>query len=596
MKLENLTFWHLAGLLAVITAVVFSPIVANGFVHLDDALLIYRNPAVQQISFWSLKEIFTTYDPELYVPLTLLTYQIEHALFGLNPVVYHSTNLLLHIGSSILLLWIFLTLTNNRFVAFLCSLLFAIHPLQTEAVAWAAARKDVLSGFLFFASIAAYVRYQKEEARRWYRKSIGLFALALLAKVSVIMLPLVLILLDVWQRRPLARRALIEKSPYFLLSLLFGVIAIMGKTRNLESTDPLTTVLLAAKSTLFYLWKLLIPMHLGAIYPEFGPVTLHNPQFLGIAIGLGVLLIIGLIAAWKSRTAAFGLGFFLLMLIPNYTNFFKNAFLFFASDRYVYLALPGLFFLIALAVDRLMNAQRRWIATLTASVTGIVLVFFAGLTATQARIWKDTVALYENTLADYPEATLVWNNLGDHYMQTGNFAKAEEAFERAVALDPALIVIRVNLGNAYREHGRIEEAMRNYQRAIDMAEQKEHPGPEELSGYYFLGEILDQMGRSAEGLAQFERAIAKGPDYAETYFNLGLQYQKKQDLPKAEEFFSKAVTVDPVYARAHYHLAATLAEQGKIDAAIESLERSLEIDPHQEKAREHLENLQKIRR
>lgn len=595
-RIQHLRPWHLCALIALATLATYLPsVLTNGFVHLDDALLITRNPAVHQLSFWSLQQIFTTFDPELYVPLTLLTYQIEHAIFGLNPVAFHCTNLILHSANAILVFWILLILSQKRFLAFFGALLFALHPLQTEAVVWAAARKDVLAALFFLGSLLMFLLYRRDYRQQFYRWSIVLFFLGLLSKVSILMLPIILFLLDWKDGKPLTRESIKEKIPYLALSVVFGIIAIIGKTQNLASTDLPTTLLLMAKSTLHYLWKLILPLHLTALYPQQDPVTMGSPAFQASVAGVLMLLVIAVLLARRSRHVAFGIGFFLLMMLPSGTNFLKNEFLFFASDRYIYLASVGVFFLIALGFHHAWESRKRFTALGAKSLAIVIVTACAGLSAVQARTWKDTPTLYEQSLRFYPRSVLVWNNLGDYYMQTGDFAKAQEMFERALALDPSLIVLWSNLGNAYRENNQYDRAIAAFQEAIRRIEAKERPGPAELSAYYFLGELLDQMGKREESLRQFERAIEQGPTFAETYFNLGLQHQKHKDSARAEAAFRRAIAVDPIYARAHYHLAAVLAEQGKIAEAIAELEESLRIDPHQEKAQEHLENLRRMR-
>lgn len=159
MNLSRLRFWHLPTILIAVTAILYLPHVGNALVTLDDRMLITRNPFIQQLTPWSLRMIFTTYDPELYVPLTLFTYQIEHLIFGLAPQIYHFTNLLLHIGSAILVFQVIRRIFRSDLTGFVSALLFAVHPLQSEAVFWAAARKDVLSGFFFLLSLFFYLQY-----------------------------------------------------------------------------------------------------------------------------------------------------------------------------------------------------------------------------------------------------------------------------------------------------------------------------------------------------------------------------------------------------------------------------------------------------
>ena len=196
---------------------IFGKSLGNDFVDFDDGLLIFENPIIQEISVWSLKQAFTTYDPELYVPLTMISYQIDHLLWGMNPFGFHLTNLVLHTMNA-LLVTLFIRLLMRRLsyhlLPVLCGLLFLVHPLHTEAVAWASARKDVLSSFFFLLSVCSYLQWREREKKEersgklLYSFSIFAFALGLLAKVSIIMLPVILLLIEWLQGRSLREKTL----------------------------------------------------------------------------------------------------------------------------------------------------------------------------------------------------------------------------------------------------------------------------------------------------------------------------------------------------------------------------------------------------
>src|SRR3989338_4884726 len=200
------TFWLLT-LLTVAPLLVYLPsVLHNGFVSIDDGLLITKNAAVQSLNPRTLWHIFTSYDPELYIPLTLFTYQMEWALAGAQPILFHLTNILLHIGSGIFLFLLLRRIFSVEIIAFFGALIFLLHPLHTEAVALAAARKDVLSAFFFLGSLYFYERsrQEKKEVFPWW--SFAFFLLALLSKVTVVLLPILLILLD-WRRGDILRGA-----------------------------------------------------------------------------------------------------------------------------------------------------------------------------------------------------------------------------------------------------------------------------------------------------------------------------------------------------------------------------------------------------
>ena len=592
MQLSRIRLEHIAIAIVLLCIAVFGMHLGNDFVLLDDGILIFRNPFVAQLTPWSLKMIFTTYDPELYVPLTLFTYQVEHLLFGFTPFFFHLDNLLLHSANALLVLTIMYRITrNNLAIAAFVAMLFAIHPLHTEAVLWASARKDTLAALFFLLSMDAYLRYRSRENKQWYIGSILFFLLALLSKVSVIMLPFILLMLDVREKRPL-KKSLLEQIPYFVLAVIFGIVAILGKTKNIAGSDPLTTVLLAGKSTVFYILKLFVPLQLSVIYPQTDPVSLMAPEFIAIVIGCLALAIIFLLSLRYAKDAAFGLAFFGLMLIPNYSNFLKNGFLFFASDRYAYLASIGFFF----ALGALLMPLVRKKSTIAASAFVTVIVIFSGLTFAHGKTWKNSEALYRNVLDKYPRSGVALNNLGDVLMKQGNAAAAKEYFELALEIAPTLLQAHLNLGNVYRTENALDKAVKEYETFIRIAEQKDVMGPEDMAGYYFLGETLESMGKHQESIRQFEIATEKGPEFAETFFNLGLQYQKRGRTNEAVKIFEQAVHVDPLYARAHYHLAGVYAETGNLDGAIREVETVLLLEPAHAQGRDHLQNLQQMRR
>lgn len=575
-------------------------VVRNDFVMLDDRMLILENPFVREWSPWSLRMVFATYDPELYVPLTLLAYQILHAVFGPTALPFHLASLSLHLGSSLLVFAIVQRLSHSREaegpersqeaegpersrgVALVVASLFAIHPLQTEAVLWASALKDVFSGFLFLAALLLYLRYREEERRWWYGWSLVLFCLALLSKVSVLMLPVVLLLIHWKEREPLfARRTWVDLLPFFALSMLFGIVALFGKAGNIASSDFTTTVLLAAKSTLFYLWKFFLPLGLSPVYPQ-GPVDPFSPEFLAISAG-AVLLLLSLVSLVRlPRAGTFGLALYLVLLVPNFGNFLKNGFLFFGSDRYAYLASIGVFYGFAE-----MLRARSLLSTAT-----VIVCLLAGVTFAQGFVWKDTETLFRHVLKHSPNATVILIDFADELMRQGHFEEGKDFLERATA--QGFAPAHLNLGTAYRARGEEAMAEEEYRKAIAASAQKSEIAPLDLAGYYFLGTLYEAQGKRVEALQQFATAIARAPDLPDSYFNLGQVLQERGERTEARTLYEKALAIDPAYASAHYALAGLLAEEGHLEESLQELSVTLELQPRNIRAREHLQNIRRI--
>src|SRR3989338_1403578 len=342
------------------------------FVTLDDGILIYQNPAAQGFSWENLVRAFTTYDPELYIPLTLLTYQLDYAIGGTSPVIYHLSNLLWHAGNGVMvtvLVWLLLRSLGERgfflgvssgacpLIAIFCGLLFLVHPINTEAAVWASARKDLVSLFFFLLSLVMYIRYVAAESGKLeaggihYAMSIAAFGLALLAKVSAVMLPVILVLIDWYTGQRFDKRFMKNKIPYLILAVIFGIVAIYGKAGG-RTASPL----LGIASIFFSLRKYFFPRDLSVGYPFTGDITLVSPAFILPFLGvLAVCVFIGFCFRRKWNAPVFGLLFFLVTIIPSLFNLSKGLVNYLVADRYVYLPQVGLVFVIGWSLTRVMN-------------------------------------------------------------------------------------------------------------------------------------------------------------------------------------------------------------------------------------------------
>lgn len=301
-------------LVAVITFVAFLPALGNGFVAWDDDRNFLDNPHYRGLGPAQLAWMVSHLDAH-YVPLTWLTLGLDYVLWGMNPAGYHLTSLVLHAANAVLvyagarrLIAAALPGTSSGALALgsaVAALLFAVHPLRVESVAWATERRDVLCGLFYLLTVLAYLRYCASASRRWYRLSLAFLAAALLSKAMAVTLPVVLLLLDGY---PLRRRAWREKLPFFALSLAAGAVALVaqrvaGATSTVAFLGPLERVAIACYSLAFYLWKTLVPRHLSPIYELPARVDAFAPSY--VASALAVLALSALAIALRRRWPAF---------------------------------------------------------------------------------------------------------------------------------------------------------------------------------------------------------------------------------------------------------------------------------------------------
>lgn len=582
-------YW-IAGIV-IAAASIYLPYIGHSFINFDDDILIVKNSAVQELSLRSVQYMFSSYDPELYVPLTMVSFQITHALAGLTPWAYHIFNLVLHIGSATVLFFILRTLFQSSTIAGITAVLFAVHPINVEAVLWASARKDVLSSFLFFSSWWLYVWYHETGRQHRYWLSVGIFLLALLAKVSVLILPAILLLSDWAWERPIDRTALHEKVPYLILSGIFAVVAVMGKAAVLQSMSVMDRFLLTCKTIAFYAWKMLFPSDFSLIYPQTAVINIAVPEFWMSVIATLLLVIVTMYALWRWRIVGFALSIFLLAILPSVATFYKNGFVLFASDRYAYIAGIGVFLCIAMAINTLL--QRGMLMARSARyVAAMILVGCGVMAGLQARVWQSPLSIFENVLAIYPESVLAHNNIGAILQEQGKRTEAVEYYKKAIAIDPLYPTPYVNIAKHVLQQGDRAGAESWYRDMHQQLQQKDVWSGEDANAIAVYALFLEDQNRLTEAVVLYEEAAERYPYSFQTQSNLGIKYQqlgRKEDainhLEAAVEFLSSNADI-------HYRLAALYAETGRFEEALASLKRVLRLDPGNAKARQHFDAIQ----
>ncbi|MBI2636040.1 tetratricopeptide repeat protein [Candidatus Peregrinibacteria bacterium] len=526
----------------------------------------------------NLKTVFTSYDPELYIPLTFVSYQINYMMAGLSPWIYHLTNILLHAGNALLVMWIALLLARMKCVAELlvpaifAGMLFAAHPLNTEAVAWLAGRKDLLSAMFFLSAWIGYIGYRRmagaARGSAAYWASVILFLFGLLSKVIALTLPAVLLLTDILiERRKWSWKILIDKIPYAALSGVFTLVAVLGKERIIAHHSITETALMAARSTAFYLQKFLMPVHLGVFYPYRGEINILLPAFL-----LPAVIIIALIACAafcltrRMQWMTFGVAFFLTTLAPTFINFHKGSEMYFASDRYPYLPMVGLVFLLMMAatqdvaVLRLYNRFWMWVPGVGVIAVLTTLSFF------QTKIWDSPAALFGNTLKLYPESVAARDSLAAMDRQTGRYERAIKLLRDGLAYGDNL-QLRMGLGTVYAKIGRVEDAADQFLQALKL-----EPGnPEPLVA---LGVLDEHNGKISDAMEKYRRAVEIDPSYVSARNKLGSLLLETGKTAEAEEQFRAALEWNPNTEGVLFNLSLILDSQRQTGEALELLERA----------------------
>ncbi len=609
--------------LLVLTAGVFFQVRTFDFVNLDDAAYVYENPKVQRtLSEESIRWAFTTFYLANYVPVTWLTYFVDYQRAGLDPGAYHVTNLAFHAATTLLLFIVLERMTRRVWPSAFVAALFAVHPLHVESVAWVSERKDVVSGFFWVLTIAAYVAYASRPGLLRYTLVVAAFVLSLLAKPMAVTLPCVLLLLDYW---PLERAALrpkfainwlrlvLEKLPLLAFAAGFSVVALIAQRGSgalpgeavLGLGDRIANALV---SYLLYLAKTLWPADLIPYYP--------HPKSAWIAwqVAGAALILLGVtIAVWRLRQRApyalVGWLWYLGTLVPviGLVQVGSQG----MADRYTYLPLIGIFLIAAWAgadVARAMPALRRPVAAAAIAAVLACAVVAHG----QTRHWRNTHALFSHTLAVDPRNPVAWAALGEMRLQREEYEQAVPALERAARLDPTNPGVLRNLARAHRRlaqpetaeavlrralrldptslqtHNQLALALRDQGRseeALDHLERALAGDPTFADARINYGNIMLDRGRVADAMSAYRRVLDREPGNARALNNLGAAYLFRGEAADAARYFREALTHMPDDVEARTNLAAALHQLGDTDAARREVAAALARDPENAKAR-----------
>lgn len=588
-------FWAWGWTALAVTLVFYYPVLSCHFLNWDDSDIIFENIRLSHLDLGFLHWAFTTFKGGNWMPLVWVSLALDYRIAGPSSLVYHLDNLLLH-GVNTLLVFILSAQVFRAWAgarnapaegegsgwqapaACLAALLFGLHPLHVESVAWATERKDVLYGMFYLASLCAYVAYATSVRHRslQYGLSLALFAASLASKPMAITLPVVLVLLDVW---PLGRwtrekgGSLADKIPFFLGSLALGLIALkaQGQAEAISSMEklPLDLRLLNTfHSTLFYIVKIFVPWNLAAYYPLPYAAEAYSAEYLASA-GV-VLLIMG--GAWHFRRSkpflAASLAYYLATLAPviGILQVGTQA----SADRYTYLPLLGFFMVLSGWVcSRYWKGN--WPDWLVLALFTLGLGF---LTVRQLGFWKDSVALWENVRrVDAHETEVLFANLGNAYHADHRYPEALEAYDKAIALGPPESTPHEGKAIVLFDMGRIPEALEEFKKAIVM-------DPSKLDLHQDLWIAYNRMGQYEGALAEAQEMVRLAPDSPEGYDKLAVTYGSKGLFDESIEASQKALALYPNSPQYLTNLATTYQRAGRYDEAIQVYLRTIQMDPY----------------
>lgn len=557
--LSRLNTYAMLAIILLLAAAAFAPCLNNGFINLDDSSYITENPGIRGFSGTNITSWFTGFHKGNYYPLVLLTYALEYQVQGPDPFVFHALSLVIHLINCGLGFWLLLRLTGKRELSFIAAAIWAVHPLRVESVAWAAEQKDLLYVLFVLLSLGGYSEYKQNQKPVRYLLSLVAFLLACFSKGMAVALVPLLFIADYFLGKKADRKSWLEKIPYFVVAICFGLMAAKAQQQSMFVETGRTfsdNLLVAGYGFPFYVIKFILPVKLSAFHPYPTP-SLPWQFYLGSLISL--VLIVGVplgrrrylvpFQGWLFYAASI---VFVLQIVP------VGGFV--AAERYSYLSSLGLALAAAAFLLKLLEPSAMKTAGL--ALVLLLLVTETALSAERCLDWRDSITIWSDAIGKYPSTNeFAYNQRGSAYDVAGQPQKALEDFSRAVEINPKYCDAYYNRSCANYELDRFDQAIEDCDRAIAVC-------PQFAPAYNNRGLAYGQKQNMAQALSDISRAIELSPLDPNFYYNRATTYRQLEAFSQALADFNRALELDPNYAEAYFYRGHTYYQMGDPERAL----------------------------
>lgn len=578
-------------ILIVITAIVFFsylPTLKNGFVNLDDDKYIINNNLIKDLTWKNIISVFDYTDFEAYqensfakftyFPVTLISFSIEYHFYKLSAIVFHSTNLVLHILNCLLVFWMIVLLTHNISVSFITSILFGVHPLHVESVAWISERKDVLYSMFFLFSIISYIYYLKRRSWPFYLFSVLFFLLSMLSKTMAITLPLILLLIHFTMEKNIKISIIFKMLPFFII-VFFMIFLIsinvklgyyFGMSVVIQNFTVFNLIREISYGILFYIGKIILPVKLSCIYkyPD-QPNNIYFQIFVLSAMIASFFFTAVFLIARSFKELSFGMLFFLITVFPVLHTV--------SSDRFTYIPSIGIFIIFGTVVIYVYNnfiSSKDWyLKAFFNLVIFMLIVILSIMTFERCKVWKNDETLMTDIIKNYNNIYSAYYNRAVYFSKKGDYQKALNDFDETLKLSPSNYKAYINRGIVYGILGKDNLAIMDFQRASEI-----YPRDENI--YVNRGISFYRLGEYKNALNDFARALRLKPGFIEALVNRGLVFLMIKDYEKAINDYSEILKIKPNMIEALINRGIVYNIKGEYDEAIDDYNVVLSINPH----------------
>ncbi|MDY6905803.1 MAG: tetratricopeptide repeat protein [Thermodesulfobacteriota bacterium] len=565
------------------------------FVGFDDPQLIVENPHVAagftlEGVRWALGTAW--HEHVFFYPLSMLSHMAAVSVFGLNPAGHHLVNVGLHATMVLLVFFFLCRMTHAEWRPALVAMLVAVHPMNVDSVAWVAQRSTLLCGALWMAVLLCYLAYIGRKKRVWYGAAFGIFILAVLAKSSAVMVPVLLLMIDGYRGRLTAVTPggfnIKEKLPFFAVAAGWSLVVMItakqsGAAASFADVTVWSRVANAITAYGVYPLRMVWPAGLSVYYPFPDTTPLWQPVLSGLFI-FGVTLLL-VRHARKMPMVLFGWLWYLVTLIPM-LGFVQAGPWPATADHYMYMPGIGLFICLAWAIPEIQGHGIA-VRNMAGTVIAVGIAVLAALSFYHARYYRNSIALFERAVRVTEDNFFAHINLGTAYAQKGNFTKAGTQFEVALGLQPHSPGAHTNLGNIDKQAGRFEAARAHYRAALQQA-------PDFVPALTGMADVLAVTGEIDRAIGHYRRAIAVDKQSVSARYNLGMVLASQNRLIEAYYQVRRALDHAPANADIHCSLAEIAMTMGRTDEAKHHFKAALLLDSSLERAQKGLARLRQM--
>lgn len=538
---------------AFIIFVIYIPALQNGFLDWDDGIYVFDNQHIKSIDLGFFRWAITDLSTGFWHPLLWFSIALDYRIWGLNPLGYHLTNILLHAVNAILVFILtvrlnrYCILNNNKTIiaGFVTAFFFGIHPLRVESVAWVVERKDVLSAFFFLLSLITYLKYVTSLSPKkllFYFGSLLFFISALMSKSMAVSLPIVLLILDFFPLNRLTieeglknvKGVIIEKLPFFLAGAISSFITIKGHApvEAFGSVSFVSRVFIALNGFVFYLVKIVFPFNLAPLYPHPGEIDIMGIRYPGSVFGLIIITVFCIQSLNSGKKIFIAIWLYYIVTLIPVIGILKIG-RFFAADRFTYLPSVGIHILAGLGVAAIFESCKKKYILIFFLILILLSAMMMFKTVRQIAIWHDNVTLWSTEIKLHPDVLISYYNRGTAYLDMKKYPQAINDLSKASESPIYTMRAYANRGIAYYKMGSYNEAVSDLSRAI-------HFGSKSADDYFYRGDASFHLGNYPSAMEDFHTVIQLNPTDAEAYYKLGLLYSKLGDEQRALFFYIKA--------------------------------------------------------